>query len=60
MLVTLASAEDLKSEKIVLDPNKLDPSGKTAIDWFVPSRDGKYVGDVDFARRERRWNAAHL
>ena len=43
MLVTLASAEDLKSEKIVLDPNKLDPSGKTAIDWFVPSRDGKYV-----------------
>jgi prolyl oligopeptidase len=43
MLVTLASAEDLKSEKMVLDPNKLDPSGKTAIDWFVPSRDGKYV-----------------
>ena len=28
---------------MVLDPNKLDPSGKTAIDWFVPSRDGKYV-----------------
>jgi len=43
MLVTLASAEDLKSEKMVLDPNKLDPSAKTAIDWFVPSRDGKYV-----------------
>src|SRR6059058_6041915 len=43
ILVTLASAEDLKSEKIVLDPNKLDPSGKTAIDWFVPSHDGKYV-----------------
>jgi prolyl oligopeptidase len=43
MLVTLASAENLKSEKMVLDPNKFDPSGKTAIDWFVPSRDGKYV-----------------
>src|SRR5438067_3917437 len=43
MLVMLASAEDLKSEKIVLDPNKLDPAGKTASDWFVPSRDGKYV-----------------
>src|SRR5205807_4783151 len=43
MLVTLSSADDLKSEKVVLDPNKLDPSGKTAIDWFVPSRDGKYV-----------------
>ncbi len=43
MLATLASADDLKSEKIVLDPNKLDAKGTTAIDWFVPSRDGKYV-----------------
>lgn len=43
MLVTLSSADDLKSEKVVLDPNKLDATGKTAIDWFVPSRDGKYV-----------------
>jgi len=43
MLVTLASADALKSEKVVLDPNKLDPSGRTAIDWFVPSHDGKYV-----------------
>jgi prolyl oligopeptidase len=43
MLVTLSSADDLKSEKVVLDPNKLDPTGKTAIDWFVPSRDRKYV-----------------
>jgi len=43
MLVTLASAEDLKSEKMVLDPNMLDIKGTTAIDWFTPSRDGKYV-----------------
>ncbi|HKR54411.1 MAG TPA: prolyl oligopeptidase family serine peptidase [Chthoniobacterales bacterium] len=43
MLVTLSSADDLKSEKVVLDPNKLDATGKTAIDWFVPSRDGEYV-----------------
>src|SRR5258705_2162159 len=43
MLVTLASAAALKSEKVVLDPNKLDPSGETAIDWLVPSRDRKYV-----------------
>src|SRR5438034_3630863 len=43
MLVTLASADDLKSEKIVLDPNALDAKGTTAIDWFVPSGDGKYV-----------------
>src|ERR1043166_3508470 len=43
MLVTLASADDLKSEKMVLDPNALDAKGTTAIDWFVPSPDGKYV-----------------
>ena len=43
LLVTLASADDLKSEKVVLDPNVLDAKGTTAIDWFVPSLDGKYV-----------------
>jgi prolyl oligopeptidase len=43
MLVTLASADNLKSEKMVLDPNALDVKGTTAIDWFAPSRDGKYV-----------------
>jgi prolyl oligopeptidase len=43
LLVTLASADDLKSEKVVLDPNILDTKGTTAIDWFVPSLDGKHV-----------------
>src|SRR5215813_2724423 len=43
LLVTLASADDLKSEKVVLDPNVLDAKGTTAIDWFVPSLDGKRV-----------------
>jgi len=35
MLVTLASADDLKSERVVLGPNVLDAKGTTAIDWFV-------------------------
>src|SRR5207249_2347616 len=43
LLVTLTSADDLKSEKMVLDPNVLDAKGTTAIDWFVPAHDGKYV-----------------
>jgi prolyl oligopeptidase len=43
MLVTLTSADDLKSEKIVLDPDTLDAKGTTTIDWFEPSSDGKYV-----------------
>ena len=43
LLVTLVSAGDLNSEKVVLDPNVLDAKGTTAIDWFVPSLDGKHV-----------------
>jgi len=43
LLVRLTSADDLKSEKVVLDPNVLDAKGTTAIDWFVPSLDGKHV-----------------
>lgn len=43
LLVTLASANDPDSERIVLDPNELEPKGHVAIDWFVPSPDGKLV-----------------
>jgi prolyl oligopeptidase len=31
------------TERVVLDPNVLDATGGTAIDWFVPSPDGKLV-----------------
>ena len=41
MLVRLASADDLKSEKVLVDPNQIDSQGTTAIDWFEPSLDGK-------------------
>src|SRR5213595_651762 len=43
LLVTLASADDLKSDRVGIDPNVLDAKGTTAIDWFVPSLDGKRV-----------------
>ena len=43
MLVTLVSANDLKSEKVLVDPNKIDSKGTTAIDWFEPSLDGTKV-----------------
>ena len=42
-IVTLQSVEDTASAKDVVDPNVLDPEGRTAIDWYVPSRDGKLV-----------------
>jgi prolyl oligopeptidase len=45
LLVILAfvSAGDPVSERVLLDPNELEPKGHVAIDWFVPSSDGKLV-----------------
>ena len=42
MLVRLASVDDTTSETIV-DPGTIDPSGKTSIDFFVPSLDGSKI-----------------
>ncbi len=42
-LVTLPSPDDPGAERTLVDPNALDPSGGTAIDWFVPSWDGRLV-----------------
>jgi prolyl oligopeptidase len=38
-----AKGIDRAAERPVLDPNALDPSGKTTIDFFVPSPDGRTV-----------------
>ena len=43
MLVVLSSANEAGSEKVVLDPNEIEPKGQVAIDWFVPSLDGQLV-----------------
>ncbi len=42
-LVTIGSIEDPGSEHVILDPNLLNPSGTTAIDFYVPSPDGRLV-----------------
>ena len=42
-LVTLHSPDDPASARAISDPNTIDPSGATAIDFFVPSLDGKLV-----------------
>jgi prolyl oligopeptidase len=41
-LITLKSLDDLDSERVILDPNQLNSPG-TAIDFYVPSLDGRYV-----------------
>ncbi len=42
-LIRLKSADSIASEKIIVDPNKLNPKGTTSIDFYSPSRDGKMV-----------------
>ncbi len=42
-LVVLPTADKPDDAKVLLDPMELDKKGGTAIDWFVPSPDGKLV-----------------
>jgi prolyl oligopeptidase len=39
-LVALTDLDDAATERVVVDPVEIDPSGETNIDWFVPSPDG--------------------
>jgi prolyl oligopeptidase len=43
MLVAMHSADDPGSEKVVFDPNAASSKGSVAVDFYVPSLDGKYV-----------------
>src|SRR5437899_8739913 len=43
MLVALRSADDPGTEKVIVDPNAMSEKGSIAIDFYVPSVDGKLV-----------------
>ena len=43
LLVTLPSEDLPGAERVLVDPNVLDPRGGTSIDWYVVSPDGKRV-----------------
>jgi len=43
MLVRLESPLDSTGERIIVDPNEIDSSGRTAIDFFSVSHDGSLV-----------------
>ncbi len=43
LLVALPSPDDPAGERVIVDPNVLDPSGSIAIDFYVPSVDGRLV-----------------
>ncbi|MEP7028079.1 MAG: S9 family peptidase, partial [Candidatus Eisenbacteria bacterium] len=43
LIVVLGSVDDTTSERVVVDPNRIDPSGETTIDFYTPSLDGAKV-----------------
>jgi prolyl oligopeptidase len=43
MLVALADLDDAAAARVVVDPNTVDETGATTIDWFVPSPNGHLV-----------------
>ncbi len=43
LLVAMAADADASGERAVVDPNEIDPSGSTTIDWYEPSWDGSLV-----------------
>jgi len=42
-LVVMPSAEAADKQRVLVDPNVIDSTGKTSIDWYVASFDGKLV-----------------
>ena len=59
MLVVLGSLESSQGERVLLDPLLLDPSGETAMDFTVPSLDGKYVA-VSLSRKGSEQGDVHV
>jgi prolyl oligopeptidase len=43
VLVALGSLDDPSSERVIVDPDRIDPTHGTAIDFYSPSLDGRYV-----------------
>src|SRR5580698_2521633 len=43
MIAVLGNSADPAQARVVVDPNAINPKGTTAIDWFVPSPDGKML-----------------
>jgi prolyl oligopeptidase len=42
-IVVMKSPGDVASERVLVDPLRIDAKGTTAVDFFVPSLDGKYL-----------------
>jgi prolyl oligopeptidase len=59
MIALLTNAADPTLARIIVDPNAINPKGTTAIDWFVPSPDGRRVA-VSLSENGSEDGALHL
>jgi prolyl oligopeptidase len=59
MVTVMPPSADPRAGRVVVDPNALDPSGQTAIDWFVPSPDGKKLA-VSLSRNGSEDGTVHV
>ncbi len=59
LLVALTEVSDVKSERAVVDPNVIDPSGGISIDFYAPSLDGRYVA-VSLSKNGTEDGTLHL
>jgi prolyl oligopeptidase len=59
LLVVLDSPTDLESERVVVDPNALDKTNGTSIDWYQVSFDGKLAA-VSLSKGGSEAGDAHL
>ena len=58
-LIAFDSLNDPSKHLVVVDPNTIDSSGSVAIDFYVPSRDGKLVA-VSLSRGGSEDGTAHV
>lgn len=59
MVTVMNAAGDPATLRPVVDPNAIDPSGQTAIDWYVPSPDGRLVA-VSLSRNGSEDGSVHV
>jgi len=59
MVTVMPPSADPTAARIIVDPNTLDPSGQTAIDWFVPSPDGSKIA-VSLSRNGSEDGTVHV
>src|SRR5215471_10213444 len=58
-LVVFSDPDDPSGERVLVDPNEIDDSGSTTIDWYQPSPDGRLVA-VSLSSRGTEDGTVHI